>query len=136
MPDILVRVDREAGDETLTQQVMGAVRQRIASRQLATGARLPSIRGLAQGMGVSKSTVVEAYDRLAAEGMIQARRGSGFYVSSQPAPLSLVGGAPGVDGRKRDAQARLRLAAARLDAARQHAPRVAGLRPLGYVKTG
>jgi len=37
-------------------------------------------------MGVSPSTVVEAYDRLAAEGVIRARRGSGFYVTSSNLP--------------------------------------------------
>ncbi len=37
-------------------------------------------------MGVSPSTVVEAYDRLAAEGLIRARRGSGFYVAAVGGP--------------------------------------------------
>jgi DNA-binding transcriptional MocR family regulator len=37
-------------------------------------------------MGVSPSTVVEAYDRLAAEGLIRAQRGSGFYVSGAALP--------------------------------------------------
>jgi DNA-binding transcriptional MocR family regulator len=37
-------------------------------------------------MGVSPSTVVEAYDRLAAEGVIRARRGSGFYVTGTNLP--------------------------------------------------
>lgn len=76
--------------DTLTARVMGDIRQRIVARQLSTGARLPSIRGQARAMGVSTSTVVEAYERLAAEGLIQARRGSGFYVSAPLPPLSLV----------------------------------------------
>ena len=37
-------------------------------------------------MGVSPSTVVEAYDRLAAEGVIRARRGSGFFVTGADLP--------------------------------------------------
>uniref|UniRef100_UPI0028A5C68B aminotransferase-like domain-containing protein n=1 Tax=Shinella sp. TaxID=1870904 RepID=UPI0028A5C68B len=53
--------------------------------------RLPSIRGLAATAGVSPSTVVEAYDRLAAEGLIRPQRGSGFYVSNAaPPPLKLA----------------------------------------------
>src|SRR5690606_38816948 len=83
--------------ETLTQQVVRSVRERIASRQLSTGARLPSIRSLAQSMGVSKSTVVDAYDRLAAEGVIQARPGSGFYVSGHTPPLALSELGPQLD---------------------------------------
>lgn len=52
---------------------------------------MPSIRALADEVGVSPSTVVEAYDRLVAEGIIRARRGSGFYVcaTAQP-PLALA----------------------------------------------
>src|SRR5690606_17812429 len=75
---------------TLTAHVMREIHQRIAGRQLITGARLPSIRALAGHMRVSKCTVVEAYDRLAAEGTIFARRGSGFYVSAPRPPLSLI----------------------------------------------
>ncbi|WP_255580839.1 PLP-dependent aminotransferase family protein [Caballeronia sp. dw_276] len=75
---------------TLVERVMQAVQQRISNRTLAAGAKVPSIRGLAETLQVSKSTVVEAYDRLAAEGVIQSRRGSGFYVTSHLPPLSLT----------------------------------------------
>ncbi len=64
-----------------TAHVMNAIRTKVTSRALAAGDRLPSIRHFAATMEVSPSTVVEAYDRLAAEGLILARRGSGFYVS-------------------------------------------------------
>lgn len=69
-----------------TQEVMDAIGGRISSRALVAGDRLPSIRRLAASMHVSPSTVVEAYDRLAAEGLIRAQRGSGFYVSSTALP--------------------------------------------------
>jgi len=99
VPNTFFQTGSEPGhlSETLTQQVMRSVRERIASRQLSTGARLPSIRSLAQSMRVSKSTVVDAYDRLAAEGVIQARRGSGFYVSAPAMPLSLMDVGPRLD---------------------------------------
>lgn len=70
-----------AGQVTRTEALMNAVRTKIASRALMPGDRVPSVRGFAETMGVSPSTVVEAYDRLAAEGLICARRGSGFYVT-------------------------------------------------------
>lgn len=82
---------------TLVGQVMQAVRQRIAGRALVPGAKLPSIRGFAETMGVSKSTIVEAYDRLAAEGAIRPRRGSGFYVAGHLPPLSLAEISPRLD---------------------------------------
>ena len=70
--------------------VMAAITRRIGARSLTPGARLPSIRAFAQTMRVSKSTVVEAYERLAAEGVIRSRPGSGFYVAGPLAPLSLA----------------------------------------------
>ena len=48
-------------------------------------------------MGVSVSTVVEAYERLAAEGLISARAGSGFYVNGPAAPLALAEMEPRLD---------------------------------------
>ncbi len=75
--------------ETRIDAVMATIRSRIASRALAPGARLPSVRAQAQAMGVSVSTVVEAYERLAAEQVIRARPGSGFYVCGPAAPLAL-----------------------------------------------
>jgi len=71
---------------TRTEALMQEVRRRIAGRALSPGDRLPSIRQFATSMKVSPSTVVEAYDRLAAEGVIRARPGSGFYVTGHHQP--------------------------------------------------
>lgn len=73
-----------------TALVMETVRRRIASQAVTAGERLPSIRSLAASLKVSPSTVVEAYDRLTAEGLIRARPGSGFYVSGAVPPLVLA----------------------------------------------
>lgn len=75
--------------ETRTAQVMQVIRDRIERRTLTPGARLPSVRAMAEATGFSRSTVVEAYDRLAADGTIRSRPGSGFYVDAPLAPLSL-----------------------------------------------
>lgn len=82
--DIEARMKGRGGTRTI--DVMSAIRAKIAGRALGAGDRLPSIRSLAATMGVSPSTVVEAYDRLAAERLIRARRGSGFYVSPTVTP--------------------------------------------------
>jgi DNA-binding transcriptional MocR family regulator len=89
--------DPNAVSGTLVEAVMSAIRQRIAARILTPGARLPSIRALAGTMQVSKSTVVEAYERLAAEGTIRSRPGSGFYAAGPLAPLSLAEIGPQLD---------------------------------------
>lgn len=82
---------------TLVSQVMRTIAKRISERSLGPGAKLPSIRASAEALGVSKSTVVDAYDRLAAEGLIEPRRGSGFYVTSPAAPFSLADAGPRPD---------------------------------------
>jgi len=88
-----------APTETRTGQVVALIRGRIERRALLPGARLPSVRAMAETTGFSKSTVVEAYDRLAAEGAIRARAGSGFFVAAPLAPLDLVEAEP---ARQRD----------------------------------
>ncbi|KAG1443022.1 hypothetical protein G6F57_018231 [Rhizopus arrhizus] len=75
---------------TRIESVIQTVRTRISARVDGPGSRLPSVRAQAAAMGVSVSTVVEAYERLAAEGVISARAGSGFYVSGPAAPLALA----------------------------------------------
>ena len=45
----------------------GATGTNVQRRELSPGARLASVRAMAKATGFSKSTIVEAYDRLAAE---------------------------------------------------------------------
>ncbi|WP_129645301.1 aminotransferase-like domain-containing protein [Peristeroidobacter agariperforans] len=84
-------------EPTLVGQVMRLIQTRIDRRQYTPGARIPSVRAMAESMGVSKSTVVEAYGRLAAEGIVQPRLGSGFYVAAPLAPLNLAELSPDTD---------------------------------------
>ncbi|MDF0545243.1 PLP-dependent aminotransferase family protein [Sphingobium sp. H39-3-25] len=81
-----------------TIEVMEAIRAKVANRAFAVGDRLPSIRNLAATLSVSPSTVVEAYERLAAEGLVRARRGSGYYISASVWPALALGD----DDRKLD----------------------------------
>src|SRR5215831_2880030 len=67
-------------DHRLPAQLAARLAQRIETHALRPGTRLPSIRNCAQESRVSRSTVVEAYDRLIAAGLVESRRGSGFYV--------------------------------------------------------
>lgn len=88
---------RNENGVTRINHVIATIRQRIAGRTLTPGAQLPSIRAFAHTMQVSKSTIVEAYERLAAEGIIRSRPGSGFYVAAPLAPLSLAEIGPKLD---------------------------------------
>lgn len=67
--------------QTRIVEVMNTIRSRIHHKELSNGSRLPSIRVLARVLEVSNSTVVEAYERLAAEGVVVARRGSGYFAA-------------------------------------------------------
>jgi DNA-binding transcriptional MocR family regulator len=57
------------------------LRGRILAGQLSPGDRLPSVRALAHSRGVSPFTAARTYELLVAEGLIEARRGSGYYVA-------------------------------------------------------
>ncbi|NIE73186.1 PLP-dependent aminotransferase family protein [Pantoea sp. Tr-811] len=82
---------------TRIRTVMGEIQSRIASRTYAPGARIPSVRAMARTMQVSVSTVIEAYERLMAEGVLSSRPGSGFYVAGPVAPLALTELGPRLD---------------------------------------
>ena len=67
-------------DQTLTDQLAERFSERIRTRLLPAGARLPSVRACARQQGVSAYTVVAAYDKLLAQGLVEARRQRGFFV--------------------------------------------------------
>ena len=71
-------------DRTLVEQTATWLRGRIDQRHFRAGTRVPSIRALAQLRGISRFTVVEAYERLVAHGYLESRRGSGFFVREHP----------------------------------------------------
>jgi DNA-binding transcriptional MocR family regulator len=62
-------------------QLAQALRKRIESGEYRAGARLPSIRELSTGMAASRYAVLAAYRELEGQGLVEARHGSGFYVS-------------------------------------------------------
>jgi DNA-binding transcriptional MocR family regulator len=64
----------------LADQIEARLRALVEAGQLPAGARLPSIRQLAGQLGVSPNTVVTAYDRLVAAGLIDSRGTAGFFV--------------------------------------------------------
>ncbi|MGH6614138.1 PLP-dependent aminotransferase family protein [Sphingomonas sp.] len=66
-----------------TEMVAAWVEERIDNRQFLPGRRIPSVRRLAQLLGVSPFTVAAAFENLAVAGLIEARRGSGCYVRAQ-----------------------------------------------------
>lgn len=64
----------------LVSQIVDGLRGLIVGQVLKPGAKLPSIRAFAASHGVSVFTVVEAYDRLVAQGWLVSRANAGFFV--------------------------------------------------------
>ncbi|MEO1573512.1 MAG: PLP-dependent aminotransferase family protein [Pseudomonadota bacterium] len=62
--------------------IAGQLRRMLGRGQLQGGDRLPSTRDLARDLGVARGTVVSALDTLIAEGLLEARRGSGTFVTA------------------------------------------------------
>ena len=81
----------KAASQSLTEQLGARFAERIHSRLLAPGTRLPSIRQCAVQQGVSPSTVVAAYDQLLAQGLVEARRNRGFYVRNRASAIDGYG---------------------------------------------
>ncbi len=80
----------------LERQIYRQILTAILDRRLAPGARLPASRALAASLGVSRGTVVAAFDQLVAEGYLDARTGRGTAVAALPDELLK---APGRGGR-------------------------------------
>ena len=83
-----------ADTRKLYQQVATTIAASIAAGRYATSARLPSERDLAEEYGVSRPTVREAMIALEIRGLVEARPGSGIYVTNAPAE---TGPAPELD---------------------------------------
>lgn len=75
-----IKLDRNSR-RSISVQLYMALRDIILSGGLRTGDRLPATRTLAREAGVSRTTVIDAIDRLAAEGMVVSRVGAGTFVS-------------------------------------------------------
>jgi len=78
--EIPIELDH-AGRQSLQCQLYEQFRRLILTGHLRPGAPVPASRALAEQLSVSRNTVLLAYDRLVAEGYLQAREATGTYVS-------------------------------------------------------
>lgn len=75
-----IALDR-ANSSSLRQQIHAQLSGAIRQGKMPTGARLPSSRLLAKMLGVSRNTVVEAYEQLLEDGLAVTKMGSGIRIS-------------------------------------------------------
>lgn len=93
----LIRLERDS-EMPLYEQIFAQFRSGIAEGVIPRGTRLPPSRALAKELALARNTVVQAYDRLEAEGYVRRAHGSGTFVDkilpedhqtrAKPAPLA------------------------------------------------
>ncbi|WP_267422089.1 MULTISPECIES: MocR-like transcription factor YczR [unclassified Curtobacterium] len=132
---------RTDSDATAYGALADAVRVLVIDGRVPLGARLPAERGLAEALGVSRTTVANAYARLREDGFLVSLRGSGSVVrlpadlAGRPDPERLGGVVEGdvLDLRKAAMHAAPGVADA-VERAMRHVP--AALAGIGYDTVG
>lgn len=76
-------LDKRDTSSPVYRQIYSSIRDSILTGRLSPGTRLPASRRMAESLGVSRMTVVNAYDQLFAEGYLEGRQGSGTFVASE-----------------------------------------------------
>jgi len=79
---VTIRVDPSRATPP-SRQIVEAVLDRIAGGDLASGDRLPSVRGLAAEALVNPNTVGKAYRELEGMGVVAGRNGAGVFVTPE-----------------------------------------------------
>jgi GntR family transcriptional regulator len=77
---VFIRIEPASG-VPITRQIMDQVRTQCASAALKPGERIPSVRELARSLAVNQNTILRAYERLTAEGLLERRHGEGTFVA-------------------------------------------------------
>ncbi len=77
---MFIRIESSSG-VPITRQIVDQIRSRCASGFLKPGERMPSVRELAQQLAVNQNTILRAYERATAEGLLEMRHGEGTFVA-------------------------------------------------------
>lgn len=77
-----LRIDFHSG-QSLQLQIFEQIRRLITDGRLKPSTRMPASRVLADDLGVSRNTVVHAYEKLVGEGYLEMRKPVGAFVSTK-----------------------------------------------------
>jgi GntR family transcriptional regulator / MocR family aminotransferase len=80
---LFIMLDGRRADRPLYRQIYEAIRMAILSGEFAPGKRLAATRALARELGVSRITVLNAYEQLFAEGYLEGKGGAGTFVAAE-----------------------------------------------------
>ena len=81
----------QGGAVPLAKQIRTDLLRRIVAGQYALGEKIPSLRALGNRLGVSVTTVNQAYLELERRGVVEARPKSGFFVRERPSRSPVPG---------------------------------------------
>jgi DNA-binding transcriptional MocR family regulator len=84
-----LQINRESA-RPVYQQIAAQIKDQISVGKLPPGTRLPSVRQLAESLGVNRLTAHNAYMELQADGWIESTVGRGTFVIEQAQPLALL----------------------------------------------
>ncbi len=84
MTEFLALIIAQNADQPAYVQIYRQIRELILTGRLSADSRLPPTRVFATDLGLSRSTIVAAYDQLESEGYVHARTGSGVFVTLLP----------------------------------------------------
>jgi GntR family transcriptional regulator / MocR family aminotransferase len=97
----LIHLERGEG-LPLHRQLYAQLRHIILSGWIGSGQRLPPIRSLATELGVSRTTVENAFDQLLAEGYVEGRVGAGTFVAAElPEEIMPIAQGPATSAARR-----------------------------------
>lgn len=90
----IIPVFRPESGHPLYLQLYDCIRSEITEGHAVPGEKLPSLRNLSSSLGISLTTVQQAYNQLLVEGYIESRPHSGYFISSLDAAGAASGTAP------------------------------------------
>ena len=82
MPSLGLMLDPESAVPTFLQLRAQLIDQ-VRSGELRPGTRIPTVRALAEELGIAPNTVAKAYRQLEEDGILQTRGRNGSFVSPQ-----------------------------------------------------
>ncbi|THA80039.1 GntR family transcriptional regulator [Streptomyces sp. A0592] len=77
-----ITIDGSAGSAAPYEQLRAQIAARARSGKLPAGFKLPTVRGLAEDLGLAANTVAKAYRALEADGVIETRGRNGTFVAA------------------------------------------------------
>ena len=72
-----------SNNKSIFLQIADSITEKVASGELASGEKIPSVRELASEMGVNPNTIMRTYSELQSMNIIENKRGIGYFVNPE-----------------------------------------------------